>query len=304
MPNEIIDGLRIRADGTYVDGTAGAGGHASLIAQRLDGGRLIALDRDPAAVALATARLAAYPCAKVVHANYSELSRVLAEEGVARLDGVLIDAGCSSMQLDQRERGFSFEGTAPLDMRMDPSSGVPASAFLRSLDEEALAQVLWEYGDLRQSRRIAKVIHARSERGELNTTADLVAAVKEALPFVTGVPEEVRTVFQAIRIAVNEELRHLHEGVRQAIDALAPGGRLAVLTFHSGEDRVVKQLFQDASRERRTFRPDGRVESRVAPEVVLVTRKPLTPGSDELHQNPRAKSAKLRVVERAKGEDA
>lgn len=303
MQEEVLEGLRIVPTGTYVDGTAGAGGHASLIAQRLDGGRLVALDRDPAAVAMAAARLAPYPWAKVIHANYSELGAVLAAEGITQLDGMLIDAGCSSMQLDRRERGFSFEGNAPLDMRMDPSSGLPASLYIRGLGEEALANVLWEYGDLRQSRRIAKAIQARAQRDELNTTADLVAAVKEALPFVGGMPEEVRTVFQAIRIAVNEELRHLHEGVSQALKALAPGGRLAVLTFHSGEDRVVKQIFQDASRERRTYRPDGRVESRTPPELILVTRKPLTPGSDEQHRNPRSKSAKLRVVERAKGEE-
>lgn len=304
MPEEVLDGLRIRPGGVYVDGTAGAGGHAALIAQRLDGGRLIALDRDPAAVAMASARLAPFPAAKVVHANYSELGEVLAAEGIGQVDGVLIDAGCSSMQLDQRERGFSFEGNAPLDMRMDPSAGVPASAYIRGLSEEALANVLWEYGDLRQSRRIAKAIVARAGRDELDTTADLVAAVKEALPFVGGVPDEVRTVFQAVRIAVNEELRHLHEGVSQAIRALAPGGRLAVLTFHSGEDRVVKQILQDASRERRTFRPDGRVESRTPPELILVTRKPLTPGADEMGRNPRSKSAKLRVAERAKGEES
>lgn len=301
MASEVLAALRIHPAGTYVDGTAGAGGHSSLLAQQLSGGRLLALDRDPSAVALARDRLRDYPWAKVVQANYSDLARVLREEGIGPVDGVLIDAGCSSMQLDQRERGFSFEGDGPLDMRMNPEADLPASAMLRGMNETELAEMLKEYGDLRPAKRIAKAIAARAQRGALVTTEDLVAAVKEALPFVGGIPDEVRTVFQAVRIAVNEELTHLSLGVRAAMEALAPGGRLAVLTFHSGEDRVVKRAMQEAAREQRHYRPDGRLLDKVAPTVTLVTRKPIEPGEDEMKRNPRSRSAKLRVVERAQG---
>lgn len=302
MPEECIEALRVRPGGIYVDGTAGAGGHSLLIAQALDGGRLISLDRDPDAVALAGSRLSGYPQALVVRANYSELSEVLRELGIGPVDGVLIDAGCSSMQLDRRERGFSFEGDGPLDMRMDPGTGESAAEMLRGMGEEEMVAMLKEYGDLRPARRIARAIRVRAEHGRLGTTRDLVEAVREALPFVSGVPDEVRTVFQAVRIAVNDELGHLERGVRAAIDALAPGGRLAVLTFHSGEDRVVKRAMQEAAREQRTYHADGRISGRIAPKVKEITRKPVEPGDAEKKSNPRSKSAKLRVVERA-GDD-
>lgn len=302
MPEECIEALRIRPEGIYVDGTAGAGGHSLLIAQRLAGGHLISLDRDPEAVALAGSRLSGYPQALVVRANYSELSEVLRDLGIGPVDGVLIDAGCSSMQLDRRERGFSFEGDGPLDMRMDPSMGESAAEMLRGMGEEEMVAMLKQYGDLRPARRIARAIRERAQHGRLNTTRDLVEAVREALPFVAGVPEEVRTVFQAVRIAVNDELGHLERGVRAAIEALAPGGRLAVLTFHSGEDRVVKRAMQEAARERRTYHADGRVSGRIAAKVKEITRKPVEPGDAEKKRNPRSKSAKLRVVERA-GDD-
>lgn len=298
MAEEVLEALAVQPGGTYVDCTAGAGGHSAMIAERLTEGRLISLDRDPSAVALAAERLKPWPRAQVVQANYSELREVLEQLGIARVAGVLLDAGCSSMQLDQRERGFSFEGNGPLDMRMDPTSGTPAADLLRGMDEAELAGVLKEYGDVPQARRIARAIVERAKRGTLESTADLVAAVKEALPFVGGMPEEVRTVFQAVRIAVNEELTHLARGVRQALEVLAPGGRLAVLTFHSGEDRVVKQVLQEATREQRTFRPDGRVLAKVAPVAALVTKKPVLPGEAEIKRNPRSKSARLRVAER------
>jgi 16S rRNA (cytosine1402-N4)-methyltransferase len=291
MAEEVLEALAVQPGGTYVDCTAGAGGHSAMIAERLT-------DRDPSAVALAAERLKPWPRAQVVQANYSELREVLEQLGIARVAGVLLDAGCSSMQLDQRERGFSFEGNGPLDMRMDPTSGTPAADLLRGMDEAELAGVLKEYGDVPQARRIARAIMERAKRGTLESTADLVAAVKEALPFVGGMPEEVRTVFQAVRIAVNEELTHLARGVRQALEVLAPGGRLAVLTFHSGEDRVVKQVLQEATREQRTFRPDGRVLAKVAPVAALVTKKPVLPGEAEIKRNPRSKSARLRVAER------
>lgn len=298
MLAEVLAWLEVRGDGIYVDCTAGAGGHASAIAARLGSGRLFALDRDPAAVALAGERLRDYPCAQVVHAAYGELNRILDELEVAAVDGVLIDAGCSSMQLDTAERGFSFQEDGPLDMRMNTASGVPASALLAELGEGEIAQALVDFGDVPFAKRIARSIHDRAAGGRLERTHDLVLAVKEALPHVQGMPDEVRTVFQAVRIAVNAELEQLAEGTRQALARLAPGGRLVVLTFHSGEDRIVKEIFREASRPRVERWPDGRTKSKEPAVVRLLTSKPALPGEMEMRSNPRSKSAKLRAVEK------
>jgi 16S rRNA (cytosine1402-N4)-methyltransferase len=295
---EAIAWLRIREDGTYVDCTAGAGGHASLIAERNPRGRLIALDRDPLAVARAQARLAEYPHATVLHRNYSELSQVLSETGIERVDGVLIDAGLSSMQLNDPQRGFAFQEEGPLDMRMDTSRGPTAAEFLAGVDEHELARLLKEYGDVRPARRIAAAIAARRRRGALKTTRDLVEAVSEALPFVHGVPDETRTVFQTVRMAVNEELQGLELAIRAAVDALAPGGRLVAIAFHSGEDRIVKNVLRDAARTERELFPDGRVRRVIPPRLKVLTPTPVTPGMEEVRANPRAHSAKLRAAER------
>jgi len=293
-----ITWLRVREDGVYVDCTAGAGGHAVLIAERLITGRLIALDRDPVAVKMAAEQLAPYGCATVLRRNYANLAAVLAELGVPEVQGVLLDAGVSTMQLDDAARGFSLEKDGPLDMRMDPTQGPTAAEFLATTDEERLARVLKQYGDLKRPRRIASAIIGRCREGRLETTRDLFEAVHAALPFVRGVPEETRLVFQAIRIAVNEELRWLESTLVQAIDRLAPGGRLVAISFHSGEDRLVKNAMRDAARVRREFRPDGRIASETPPRLRLLTPKPIRPTSEEIRMNPRARSAKLRAAER------
>lgn len=299
MLAEVLAWLEIQPGGTYVDCTAGAGGHAAAVAERVgEGGRLIALDRDVAAVALATERLKSFERACVVHAAYGELNQVLDGMGVVSLDGALIDAGCSSMQLDTPERGFSFQEDGPLDMRMDRHAGAPASELLAAWDETEIAKALVEFGDVPYAGRIARAIHARAIGGRLDTTHDLVAAVKEALPHVQGQPDEVRTVFQAVRIAVNGELAQLEAGARQALARLKPGGRLVVLTFHSGEDRVIKDLFREASRARIERWPDGRTKSQTPPVARLLTPKPVLPGAVEMRTNPRSKSAKLRAVAR------
>ena len=290
--------LAVHPDGTYVDCTAGAGGHACLIAAKLTAGRLVALDRDPAAVARAAERLQPYPCAEVHHANYGYLKDTLVALGVSQVDGILLDAGCSSMQLNESERGFSFQEAGPLDMRMDPTSGVSAAEYLSRVSEEELVTVLRQYGDVGPVRRIAKAILRRRLEKPFAQTSDLVEAVRAGLDFVTGMPDEVRTVFQAIRIAVNEELHWLQKGLREAMEVLKPGGRLVVIAFHSGEDRVVKDLFREASRPRRIFRPDGRVESTIQPILQLLTPKPVTPDTVEIRRNSRSKSAKLRAAER------
>jgi len=301
LPEESLCLLAVKPGGHYVDCTAGAGGHSSLIAERLAGGALLALDRDPLAVAMSSERLAAFAGARVVQANYADLEAVLEAESFGAPDGILIDAGCSSMQLDERGRGFSFEGDGPLDMRMNPAAGVPASAWLAGSAREEIEQALREYGDVKMAGRIAAAIKLRADRGALERTSDLTAAVKEALPFVKDMPSEVRTVFQAVRIAVNDELNGLRRGLEAAVRVLAPGGRLVAISFHSGEDRVVKNTLRDASREQRELAPDGRVRS-VRPAVMrLLTRQPVEAGAEELSRNPRAASAKLRAAEKSAG---
>ncbi len=298
LATEAIEWLRVRADGVYVDCTAGAGGHAERIARRLSGGRLLALDRDAAAVARTRARLAGYSGVEVVHRNYGELSSVLEERGLDRVDGVLLDAGLSSVQLDDPARGFSLQEAGPLDMRMDPSRGPTAAEFLATVHEAELTRILKEYGDVGPARRIAAVLIRRARSGALETTRDLAEAVSEALHFVRGTPEETRTVFQAIRIAVNDELNSLEAGLRQAATALAPGGRLVVVAFHSGEDRIVKNVLRDAARPRRELHPDGRVRAVHPPTLKILTPKPVTPSAEEVQANPRSHSARLRAAEK------
>ncbi|MBN2308675.1 MAG: 16S rRNA (cytosine(1402)-N(4))-methyltransferase RsmH [Candidatus Hydrogenedentes bacterium] len=297
-----LEWLGIREDGTYVDCTAGAGGHAELIAQRLSGGRLIALDRDSAAVDAARARLARFTNVTVLHRNYAELAEALASAGIDKVDGILLDAGLSSVQLDDPLRGFSFQQEGPLDMRMDTSHGPSAADLLAAADVRSLAQILKDYGDVGPARRIAARIIDRRDAGRLASTCDLAEAVSDALAFVRGTPDEVRTVFQAIRMAVNEELRWLRSGLEQAIDALAHQGRLVVIAFHSGEDRVVKNVFRDAARPSRELLPDGRVKQVIAPRLTVLTPKPVRPGDEEVRANPRSKSACLRAAERRREE--
>lgn len=293
-----LEWLRVREDGVYVDCTVGGGGHSALIAARLTTGRLIGLDRDPTAVETARARLSPFGCATVLHGNYGDLAAVLGGLGIRAVQGVLLDAGISAMQLEDPFRGFSFQQEGPLDMRMDPNRGPTAAEFLASIDEEGLAGVLKRYGDLRGARRIAAAILRRRQRSGLATTRDLVEAVSEAFPFLRGRPEETRTVFQAVRIAVNDELRWLEAGTTQAIDVLAPEGRLVAISFHSGEDRIVKRILRDASRPRIERLPDGRTVREARPRLRLLTPKPVRPSPEEVHANPRATSASLRAAER------
>jgi 16S rRNA (cytosine1402-N4)-methyltransferase len=305
LADEAIEWLCVRPDGVYVDCTAGAGGHAERIARCLAGGRLLALDRDPVAVTLANERLAPLGSATVVHGEFSDLLGILASAGMERVDGVLFDLGVSSMQLDDPGRGFSYQREGPLDMRMNPTRGRTAREYLSSVTMEELMRVLRDYGDVLPARRIAKSIRDRARRGTMETTADLREAVRNALPFVKGTPEETRTVFQAIRMVVNDELRELVSGLAQAIDALAPEGRLVVISFHSGEDRIVKDFLRREGRQRRQFTPDGRLAGVVPPRLRVLTAKPIVPSEDEIRSNPRSASARLRAAERvSSGQEA
>ncbi|MEA2719652.1 MAG: rRNA (cytosine1402-N4)-methyltransferase [Candidatus Eremiobacteraeota bacterium] len=274
-----MEALAIRSDGTYVDATFGAGGHSALILQALGAaGRLIALDADPSA----GARAIADPRFTLINANFRDLASELDALNVERVDGVLFDLGVSSMQFDEGERGFSFRTAAPLDMRMDPTRGESAADLLATRDERELADLIYEFGEEKKSRRIARGIVALRDAGTpVRDTADLANVVARAVraPAHQRIHPATRT-FQALRIAVNDELGALRAGLDAALARTATGGRIAVISFHSLEDRIVKH----------TFREDPRAHA--------VTRKPVVAGEDEVASNPRARSAKLRVAER------
>lgn len=298
MLKEALHLLQVVPDGTYLDATSGGGGHSEAIAQRLTGGRLIALDRDPVAVACTKERLSPYSGVTVVKANYSDVLEVLKGQGIVAVNGILIDAGMSGLQLDVKERGFSMMADAALDMRMDPTEGKDAATWLAESSYEEIKHVLRNYGDVVPAGRIARAITARCRENRMQRTSDLVAAIRDALDFVTSEPDEIRTCFMAVRMAVNDELNHLESGLRRAAQALAPGGRLVVITFHSGEDRVAKRVFNELSRPVTHLYPDGRVREKIPPVMKRVLSKPLCPTTAEMHSNPRSKSAKIRAIER------
>lgn len=269
-----------------------------MIAQRLGHGRLIALDRDPAAAEGVRKRLAKFPAAEVYQRNYSELATVLDELGINTVDGILLDAGMSSMQLDDSSRGFSFQVEGPLDMRMDTTQGQTAAQWISSTTTEHLAETLKAFADVGPAKRLAQSIHERAQRGDLNTTHDLSAAIHHVLGKAFDKGTVTRQVFQSIRIAVNRELESLEAALPAAIKRLKGNGRLVVLTFHSGEDRIVKRAFQTYSRKQRTLNPDGTDAAVLQPFVRVLTKKPQLPTAEEIAANSRAQSAKLRVAER------
>lgn len=298
MLNECIDMLDIKSDGIYVDGTVGGAGHSREIAKRLgENGRLIALDRDPDAIAAATERLAGYN-ATVVRSNFSQMKNVLDELNIDEVDGILLDLGVSSHQLDKGERGFSYHSDAPLDMRMS-QEGTSAADIVNTYSKDELAKILFEYGEEKFAWRIAEGIIKARETKPVETTGELAEIVKECVPAkVRREKNPCKKTFQAIRIAVNGELDHLSEGLDSAFELLKPGGRIAVITFHSLEDRMVKQKFA-ALCKGCICNPDfpqcicGRT-----PRAKLVNRKPIEAGSEELEDNNRSRSARLRVLER------
>lgn len=298
---ECIESLQIRPDGIYVDGTLGLGGHSHEIASRLTTGRLIGIDRDETAIERAGRRLAPFgDRITLVHGNFCDTAEILDSLGIQGVSGMLFDLGVSSPQLDETQRGFSYMADAPLDMRMDAGESLSAFELVNTWPEERLSRILWEYGEERYARRIARRIVERREEKKIESTLELVSIIKSAMPAAALREKQhpAKRSFQAIRIAVNDELGAVARMMERAPDRLLPGGRLCVISFHSLEDRIIKQAIN--------ARENGCTCPREAPictcgfvrTLKSVQRKPILPSAEEIEANPRARSAKLRVAER------
>lgn len=298
MLDECIEGLDIKPDGIYIDGTCGGAGHSREIAKRLTtGGLLLGIDRDPDAIAAASERLAPYNV-KVLKGNFSDMKALADAEGVSEVDGILLDLGVSSHQLDTAERGFSYHSDAPLDMRMS-QSGVSARDIVNNSSYEELSRILWEYGEEKFSRKIADTIIKKREIKPIETTSELADIVRESIPAkFRREKNPCKKTFQAIRIAVNCELDELDKALDDGFDMLKPGGRFCIITFHSLEDRIVKQRFAGFCTGC-TCPPDfPQCVCGKKPRGRLVNRKPIEASEEELAVNNRSRSAKLRIIEK------
>ena len=299
--DECIEGLAIRPDGIYVDGTAGGGGHSFEIASRLTTGKLIAIDQDAAAIAAASERLAPLgERACVVRSNFCEIASVCAELGVERIDGLLLDLGVSSHQLDTADRGFSYNADAPLDMRMDKRKSLDAYEVVNTYSEAALKKILFDYGEERFAPAIAAAIVREREKEAIKTTSALASIIKYAMPPAAreGGHHPAKRSFQAIRIEVNGELDVIEPAIRDAVGLLSKGGRVAIITFHSLEDRIVKQTFAELGRGCTCPKDFPICVCGHKPTLKAVNKKPILPSARELEENPRSRSAKLRVAEK------
>lgn len=296
---ETVEQLRIRPDGLYMDGTFGRGGHSREILERLGPeGRLLAIDRDPEAVKEGEALAKRDGRFEIERGNFRDLRELLEKRGwVGRVDGILLDVGVSSPQLDDSRRGFSFRADGPLDMRMDPTSGHSVSDWLNSATEESIRKVLFRYGEERAAGRIARAICARREERRIETTSDLASLIESVVRRRTGARHPATKTFQALRIFINDELAALEAGLVQALEALAPGGRLCVVSFHSLEDRIVKRFLRNNARIDPALARLPDVPASARPRLRLPTRA-IRPGAAELECNPRARSATLRVGEK------
>jgi len=298
---ECIDGLNIKPDGIYVDGTLGGAGHSSRIAARLTIGRLIGIDRDPVALKAAGERLAPFgDRVTLVHSNFCNIARVLDDLGIDGVDGILLDLGVSSPQLDDGSRGFSYMADAPLDMRMNNGDALTAEEIVNTWSYEELRRILYDYGEERYAPQIANHICKRRETAPIKTTLELVDVIRSAMPAAALREKQhpAKRSFQAIRIAVNDELGAVRQVMDAAIPRLNPGGRLAIITFHSLEDRIVKNGMTDAAKGC-TCPPNFPVcVCGKKPQVKLINRKPIIASDEELEVNPRSRSAKLRVCEK------
>ena len=300
--DECIESLDIKPDGKYVDGTAGGGGHSLEIVKRLTGkGRLIAIDRDDAAIEAASARLEDYlDRVTFVRNNFSSAADVCRELGIEKIDGILLDLGVSSYQLDTAERGFTHNTDAPLDMRMDRRGELDAYTVVNTYTYEELRRVIWEYGEDRFAPKIASAIVRRREQKPIESTGELVDIIKSAIPASAreGGHHPAKRTFQAIRIEVNGELDAIEPAIRRAKDIMNKGGRIVIITFHSLEDRIVKQTYADMASGCTCPRSLPVCVCGKKPEVRVLTKKPILPSDREIEENPRSRSAKLRVAEK------
>ncbi|WP_456374726.1 16S rRNA (cytosine(1402)-N(4))-methyltransferase RsmH [Thiolapillus sp.] len=297
---EAIDAMNIRPDSCCMDGTFGRGGHSGAILQRLGKtGCLIAMDKDEAAVEHGRKIFAGDTRLHLEHSSFAHLKDIAEKHGVSgKVQALLLDLGVSSPQLDEAERGFSFRQDGPLDMRMDRSSGMSAAQWLAVAEEKEIARVLWEFGEERYSRRIAKAIVGQRETRPLHTTLQLADLIQKVSPVKERHKHPATRSFQAIRIHINRELDDLREGLRQAVEVLASGGRLVVISFHSLEDRIVKRFFREQSRGDMLPRGVPVLEKDLRRGVLKLVGKPLRAGKRELAENPRARSAIMRVAEK------
>lgn len=302
LASEVIQGLKLKSGGVYVDCTLGGGGHSELILKGSGpDGRLVALDQDPEALSAAQKRLASYMSrVTFVRSNFSRLAEVLNDLNIMTVDGVLFDLGTSSYQLDNPARGFSYQHDAPLDMRMDPEREITAATLVNNMTAENLSEVIRKYGEERWASRIAEFICEERKRRPIETTGALVEVIKKAVP--AGArregPHPAKRTFQALRIAVNDELEILKGAVKKAVQVLAPGGRVCVITFHSLEDRIIKDLFRELASPCTCPRDFPVCVCGGKKELEIITTKPVLPSPEELTVNPRARSAKLRIGEK------
>lgn len=301
MFDECIESLKIKPEGIYVDGTAGGGGHSHGIASRLNGGRLIAIDQDAAAIEAAGKRLAEFSDrVTLVRDNFRNIAGVVSELVGGSIDGVLMDLGVSSYQLDAAERGFSYNADAPLNMKMDERRDFSAYDVVNTYSAQELRRIIYDYGEERFAPRIATAIVNARQKHPIETTAELVSIIKSAMPSsaLCGPHHPAKRTFQAIRIEVNGELDVIEPAIRDAVNLLKPGGRIAIITFHSLEDRIVKQTYSSLASGCTCPRDFPVCVCGRHPTVKIITNKPILPSEKELEENPRARSAKLRVAEK------
>jgi len=296
---ETIESLQIRPDGLYIDGTMGGGGHSEAILQKLSTGKLLSIDQDPDAIRAAGERLQKYPNSIIAKGNFCRMDSLAGEHGISAVDGILLDIGVSSYQLDTPERGFSYHNDAPLDMRMS-REGITAGELVNSLSQQELANIIFRYGEDKNANRIAGGICRAREEAPIETTGQLAEIIKESVPAAVrreqGHP--ARKTFQALRIAVNGELDRLREGLEAGFSILKPGGRFAVITFHSLEDRIVKQQMNEWCRGCICPKDFPVCVCGRKPQGRLVYKKGLVPSQKEIEENPRARSSRLRVIEK------
>ncbi len=299
--NECIDGLKIKPNGIYVDGTLGGAGHSSEIIKKLSAqGKLIGIDRDEDALKAAKERLKEYSNVIYYHGNHDDIKEILEDLNIEKVDGILLDLGVSSYQLDERNRGFSYLGENVLDMRMDKTQKLDAKIVVNNYKEEELAKIIYDYGEERFSRQIAKNICIERKKQEITTTKQLVDIIEKSIPakFRSKDSHPAKRTFQAIRIEVNDEIKPLYQTVLNSIECLKPGGRLCIITFHSLEDRAVKNAYIDA--EGKCICPPGLpyCACGAIKRGKIITKKPILPTKEEIKNNSRSKSAKLRIFEK------